>query len=184
LAVQLGLISLQQVDPVRLTIAELPALAQALGVTVSAAVWGGSGPIIVRVEEGPRAVNVSMRHGIPASLRHTGTGKVFAAYMPSEVVQAALASQGEPQAWEDPAFHKELLRIRDLGLSQVNEELMPGIRAMAVPVFDGFGRLALAIAAMGPSAQLDLSPEGWQAATLRELGRRVSLRLGAPERAA
>jgi DNA-binding IclR family transcriptional regulator len=51
-------------------------------------------------------------------------------------------------------------------------------------VFDGFGRLALAIAAMGPSAQLDLSPEGWQAATLRELGRRVSLRLGAPERAA
>lgn len=184
LAVQLGLISLQQVDPVRLTIAELPALAQALGVTVSAAVWGGSGPIIVRVEEGPRAVNVSMRHGIPASLRHTGTGKVFAAYMPSEVVQAALVSQGEPQAWDDPAFHSELLRIRDLGLSQVREELMPGISAMAVPVFDGFGRLVLAIAAMGPSAQLDLSPVGWQASSLREVGRRVSLRLGAPDRAA
>ena len=184
LAVQVGLISRQQVDPVRLTIAELPALAQALGVTVSAAVWGGSGPIIVRVEEGPRAVNVSMRHGIPASLRHTGTGKIFAAYMPSEVVQAALVSQGEPQAWEDPQFHAELLRVRSLGLSQVREELMPGISAMAVPVFDGFGRLALAIAAMGPTAQLDLSPEAAQATTLRELGRRLSLRLGAPERVA
>ncbi|MBY0466782.1 MAG: helix-turn-helix domain-containing protein, partial [Burkholderiales bacterium] len=74
LAVQLGLISLQQVDPVRLAIAELPALALAMGCTVSAAVWGGAGPIIVRVEEGPRAVNITMRHGIPASLRHTGTG--------------------------------------------------------------------------------------------------------------
>ncbi len=182
LAVQLGLISLQQVDPVRLTIAELPALAQALGVTVSAAVWGGSGPIIVRVEEGPRAVNVSMRHGIPASLRHTGTGKVFAAYMPPEVVRAALVAQGEPQAWDDQGFHREMVRIRDLGLSQVREELMPGISAMAVPVFDGFGRLALAIAAMGPTAQLDLSPEGHQASLLREVARRVSLRLGAPAR--
>lgn len=183
LAVQLGLISLQQVDPVRLAIAELPGLALALGCTVSAAVWGsgaGGGPIIVRVEEGPRAVNVTMRHGIPASLRHTGTGKVFAAFMPAAQVQAALLAQGEPDAWADPTFEAELARIRTLGLSQVREELIAGISAMAVPVFDGFGRLALAIAAMGPSALLDLDPDGSQAQTLKTLGQQLSLRLGAP----
>lgn len=183
LAVQLGLISLQQVDPVRLAIAELPGLALALGCTVSAAVWGsgaGGGPIIVRVEEGPRAVNVTMRHGIPASLRHTGTGKVFAAFMPAAQIQAALVAQGEPDAWADPTFEAELARIRTLGLSQVREELIAGISAMAVPVFDGFGRLALAIAAMGPSALLDLDPDGPQAQTLRTLGQQLSLRLGAP----
>lgn len=183
LAVQLGLISLQQVDPVRLAIAELPGLALALGCTVSAAVWGsgaGGGPIIVRVEEGPRAVNVTMRHGIPASLRHTGTGKVFAAFMPAAQIQAALLAQGEPDAWADPTFEAELARIRTLGLSQVREELIAGISAMAVPVFDGFGRLALAIAAMGPSALLDLNPDGPQAQTLRALGQQLSLRLGAP----
>lgn len=183
LAVQLGLISLQQVDPVRLAIAELPGLALALGCTVSAAVWGsgaGGGPIIVRVEEGPRAVNVTMRHGIPASLRHTGTGKVFAAFMPAAQIQAALVAQGEPDAWADPTFEAELARIRTLGLSQVREELIAGISAMAVPVFDGFGRLALAIAAMGPSALLDLNPDGPQAQTLKTLGQQLSLRLGAP----
>lgn len=183
LAVQLGLISLQQVDPVRLAIAELPGLALALGCTVSAAVWGsgaGGGPIIVRVEEGPRAVNVTMRHGIPASLRHTGTGKVFAAFMPAAQIQAALVAQGEPDAWADPTFEAELARIRTLGLSQVCEELIAGISAMAVPVFDGFGRLALAIAAMGPSALLDLDPDGPQAQTLKALGQQLSLRLGAP----
>lgn len=183
LAVQLGLISLQQVDPVRLAIAELPGLALALGCTVSAAVWGsgaGGGPIIVRVEEGPRAVNVTMRHGIPASLRHTGTGKVFAAFMPAAQIQAALVAQGEPDAWADPTFEAELARIRTLGLSQVREELIAGISAMAVPVFDGFGRLALAIAAMGPSALLDLDPDGPQAQTLKALGQQLSLRLGAP----
>ncbi len=183
LAVQLGLISLQQVDPVRLAIAELPGLAAAMGCTVSAAVWGGGvgvGPIIVRVEEGPQAVNVTMRHGIPASLRHTGTGKVFAAFMAPAQVQAALLAQGEPDAWADPAFQAELVRIRQLGLSQVNQELIAGISAMAVPVFDGFGRLALAIAAMGPSVLMNLDPHGAQASTLRSLGQQLSLRLGAP----
>ncbi len=183
LAVQLGLISLQQVDPVRLAIAELPDLAARMGCTVSAAVWGGGvggGPIIVRVEEGPQAVNVTMRHGIPASLRHTGTGKVFAAFMSPKQVHAALVAQGEPDAWTDPTFQAELVRIRQQGLSQVNQELISGISAMAVPVFDGFGRLALAIAAMGPSVQMDLDPVGPQAQIIKALGQQLSLRLGAP----
>jgi DNA-binding IclR family transcriptional regulator len=47
-------------------------------------------------------------------------------------------------------------------------------------VFDGFGRLALAIAAMGPTALLNLDPQGQQAQTLKALGHRLSLRLGAP----
>ena len=53
LAIQMGLISLQQADPVRLAIAELPALAQEVGSTVSIAMWSGQGPTIIRVEEGP-----------------------------------------------------------------------------------------------------------------------------------
>src|SRR5450830_1088078 len=92
LALQLGLISLQQVDPVQLANAELPALAQRLGHTVSASVWGARGPTIIRVEEGPTAVYVAMRHGTTASVRHTASGQVFAAYRPREDVAMALAS--------------------------------------------------------------------------------------------
>lgn len=178
LALQLGLIGLQQVDPVRLAVAELPALAQAVGCTVSAAVWGPVGPIIVHVEHGPTPVHVAMRHGTPASLRHTGTGKIFAAFAPAQAVAEALAREGETQALQDPAFAAELEAIRRERLSRVRDELLPGISAMAVPVFDGFGRLALAIAAIGPSALLDLSPGSVQAATLQQAARRLSQRLG------
>ena len=80
----------------------------------------------------------------------------------------------------DPAFQAELVHIRALGLSQVNQELIAGISAMAVPVFDGFGQLALTIAAMGPSVLMDLSHDSPQAATLKALGQQLSLRLGAP----
>ena len=178
LAVQLGLISLQQVDPVRLAMASLPDLAQTLGCTVSAAVWGGGGPIIVGVEEGPGPVNVRMRHGTPASLRYTGTGKVFSAFMSPALVEAALKDQGEPQAWADPAFQAELAQVRHSGLSVVREELIAGVRAMAVPVFDGFGRLVLALAAIAPSALLDLSPHSPQAQALQACAARLSARLG------
>ncbi len=178
LALQLGLIGLQQVDPVRLAVAQLPALAAQLGCTVSAAVWGPMGPIIVHVEHGPTPVHVAMRHGTPASLRHTGTGKVFAAFAPPQAVAEALAREGEAAALDDPAFAAELQDIRRERLSRVRDELLPGISAMAVPVFDGFGRLALALAAIGPSALLDLGVGSPQAQALRACGKQLSRRLG------
>lgn len=182
LSMQLGLISLQQVDPVRLAIAELPALAQRVGCTVSAAVWGSAGPVIIRVELGPTAVHVAMQHGMLASLRHTGTGKVFAAFGPRSEVEAALAQQGLAGALDEKAFAAELAGIRQEGLSKVRDELMPGVSALAVPVFDGFGRLVLAIAAMAPTAMLDLRSNSPQARALREAGESLSRRLGAVPR--
>ena len=178
LAVQLGLISLQQVDPVRLAMAELPHLAVAAGCTVSAAVWGASGPVIVRVEEGPSQVNISMRHGMPASLRHTGTGRVFSAFADPATVARALATQGLESVLRDPVFIAEMADIRASGICVVRDELIAGISAMAVPVFDGFGKLALVIAAIAPTSTMDLSVQGNLARTLRDAGERLSARLG------
>ena len=180
LAMQLGLISLQQVDPVRLAIAELPALAQRIGYTVSASVWGDNGPIIIRVEEGPTAVYVAMRHGTTASVRHTATGKVFAAFGPRERAAAALAAEGLAGALDEPAFAAELDAVRMHHIAEVTDQLLPGISALATPVFDGFGQLVLCLAVIGPSATLQTGPTSVAARYLREAAQSVSRRLGAP----
>ncbi|MFY9509599.1 MAG: helix-turn-helix domain-containing protein, partial [Rubrivivax sp.] len=91
LAMQLGLISLQQYDPVRLATARLPELARTLGQTVAIAVWGNRGATIVRTEEAPSLVHVAMRHGAVMSLRGTASGRLFAAHLPRETVRAAAA---------------------------------------------------------------------------------------------
>ena len=178
LAMQLGLISLQQVDPVRLAIAELPALAQRIGYTVSASVWGDNGPTIIRVEEGPTAVYVAMRHGTTASVRHTATGKVFAAFGPPERAAAALAAEGFGGALEEPGFAAELEAVRSHQIAQVTDQLLPGISALATPVFDGFGQIVLCLAVIGPSATLRTTPDSDAARLLREAGRVLSQRLG------
>ena len=180
LAMQLGLISLQQVDPVRLAIAELPALAQRIGYTVSASVWGDNGPTIIQVEQGPADVHVTMRHGTTASVRRTANGKVFAAFMPPAKVQEALAHDGDAHALNDPLFAQELQTIRDEGISVVKDRLVGGICAVAAPVFDGFGRLVLCLVAIGPIATLDSSVHGEPARHLRETASALSRRLGAP----
>ncbi len=181
LAMQLGLISLQQVDPVRLAIAELPGLAQRIGYTVSASVWGDNGPTIIRVEEGPTTVYVAMRHGTTASVRHTATGKVFAAFGPRGRIAAALVADGHAGALDDPAFAAELDAVRTHQLAEVTDQLLPGISALATPVFDGFGQLVLCLAVIGPSATLRTGPESAAAGHLREAARSLSQRLGAAQ---
>ncbi len=182
LSMELGLISLQQVDPVRLAIAELPPLALRVGCTVSAAVWGAEGPVIIRVEEGPSTVHVSMRHGIPASLRYTGTGKIFAAYKDPAVVLAALEKEAQHSAFGEAAFALELETIRKNCMASVRDELIAGISAIAVPVFDGFGKLVLALAAIGATSQIDTRFGSAQAKAMREAAERLSARLGASDR--
>lgn len=179
LALQLGLISLQQADPIRLAMAALPGLALRVGATVGLAVWGTRGPTVIAVEDGPTDVHVAMRHGTNASVRHTASGKLFAAHLPQDKVAAALAADGDAHALEDPAFVAELAQIRAQQLSLVRDQLVPGISAMAVPVFDGLGRLALCFTAIGPTATLHPEPGSANALCLQEAARALSTMLGA-----
>jgi DNA-binding IclR family transcriptional regulator len=189
LALQLGLISLQQFDPVRLATPRIVELAQSLGHTVALAVWGTRGPTIVRVEEAPSAVHVNMRHGTVMSLRGTASGRLFAAYLPRELVLAALAAERAdgpgaagrtPGAALDAAFRRQLEQVRRHGLSHIVDGAVPGVSALAAPVFDESGHIVLSLTAIGPSAIFDASYTGPLAAALRRSAEELSRQLGAP----
>lgn len=174
LAMQLGLISLQQSDPVRLATAQLPALATAVGQTVGIAVWGPRGATIVRTEPGPLPVHVAMRHGTVMSLRGTASGKLFAAWLSHAQIQA-----GDPGAQFDPGFERELALIRDAGIATANDGVMAGISALAAPVFDAANRLVLSLTAIGPGASFDVRPDGPGAVVLKACAAELSRQLGA-----
>jgi len=183
LALQLGLISLQQFDPLRLASERMTRLAVEIGHTVALAVWGNRGPAVVRIEYAPSPVHVAMRHGMVMSLRGTATGKVFAAYLPRPTVLAALAAEaawaaaadgfrrsvepaplpgtpGQPTPGLDAAFEQELQRVRAAGLAGVVDEAVVGVSALAAPVFDAAGRIVVAITAIGHSASFDAQATG------------------------
>ena len=194
LALQMGLIGLQQYDPVRLATERIDELARETGHTVAIAVWGHRGPTLVRIAEAPSPVHVSMRHGTVMSIPDTASGRLFAAFGPPEAVREALANEARfagAGAGSRPAraraggrfglgtaFDKEIDRIRADGVAGIDGVALPGISAMAVPVFDARGQLVLSLTAIGPGATFDSGVDGAVAARLKPAAVRLSMRLG------
>ncbi len=192
LALQLGLISLQQADPVRVATPLIDDLAQACGHTVAMAVWGTQGPTIVRLAESPAAVYINMRHGTVVSITGTATGQVFAAWLGEALVRplyeaerraagaAGAAGAGNKLAsWAQ--FNKTTLaEVRAQGLARSDGTALPGVSALAAPVLDHSGRIVLALTTIGPTAALDTHWHGALAGMLRRTAAAASARLGWP----
>lgn len=198
LALQLGLISLQQSSPVTLATPLLAPLAREIGQTVAIAVWGDRGPTIVRVEESPETVFVSMRHGTVFSLAGTASGRLFGAYLDPEVARASLEAERSLMAERPPAttpgtpprdplpaweqFERQLAEVREHGISRSEGEVVRGVNAMSAPVFGPDGELVLAITAIGAVGTFDASWDGPVARALKACTAGVSQRLGAQGR--
>ena len=176
LAMQLGLISLQQFDPIRLATARLPDLARSIGHTVAIAVWGTRGATIVRTEEGPTPVHVTMRHGTVMSLRGTASGRLFAAYLPRDVVVAAMGAEAQRI---DATLEAELATLRHDGLARVVDGAVAGVSALSAPVFDASGALVLSLTAIGPTASFDTAAQGVPARALCDGAAALCALLGA-----
>ena len=190
LALQMGLIGLQQYDPVRLATEIIDDLARATGHTVAIAVWGHRGPTLVRIAEAPSPVHVSMRHGTVMSIPDTASGRLFAAFGPPDAVQEALDNEARV-APARPAraraggrfglgagFDREIERVRADGVACIDGVAVPGVSAVSAPVFDARGQLVLSLTAIGPSATFDAAVDGVVAAQLRPAAIRLSTRLG------
>jgi DNA-binding IclR family transcriptional regulator len=159
LAMRMGLISLQQVDPVRLATPLIDELATTTGHSAAMAVWGNHGATIVRVAPSPALVHVAMRHGTVMSLTGTATGALFAAHMPTDVLDQAAIARDERTQLKSSAFQKQLADIRARGLARAPSATVPGTTALSAPVFDANGQMVLALTLIGLAPSFD---GGWQ----------------------
>ena len=208
LALQLGLMSLQQADPVRLATPVIEDLALATGHTVAMAVWGSHGPTIVRLAESPSAIHVNMRLGTVFSISGTASGQLFAAHLAESLVRPLYEAECRlllAAAGGDPAGHHTdtdtgthtgtgtaattlpgwaqfastaLAQVRTQGLGRSEGAVVAGVSALAAPVFDQRGTAVLALTVIGPSAALDARWDGLLAQQMRSAAALVSARLG------
>lgn len=186
LALQLGLTKLQRMDPVKEASKVIEDLAQETGQSVAVAVWGNLGPTIVRLEEPIQPLHVNLRTGTVMSLANTATGRLFAAYMPSKVVEQLLGNElarlsygtleGKP--FTQDVLEVSLAEVRKHGLSRTKGHPIPGIDAICAPVFDSAGHIVLGILVMGPAATFDSDWEGRIATPLLRCAQEISRRIG------
>jgi DNA-binding IclR family transcriptional regulator len=183
-AVAIGLAALAQIDVVGGLSEMLPELRDETGHTCFIAVWGNHGATVVRVMETVGEVTVLTRTGSIMPLLRSATGLAFAAFLP-QAERDAIAV-GEPQALQDELSNAisplsiRLEAIRQSRLSIVQGLMVPGIDAMAVPIFNAQREVTAVITAIGPDNSFDPAPDGQLARQLTAFGERASLRIGAP----
>lgn len=182
-ALDLGLASLARLDPIRAATPLLDALAEETGETVALAVWGNMGPTIVRWVESRRPVTVNLRTGAVMPLLNSAIGRSYAAFFDSPQLRRQLDEELHISARaEDRITRSDLDELvaeaRAHGMSRTVGGVIPGINAFAAPVFDHEGKMALALAGLGPAG---LVPPHWNGAlpkAIRAAALAVSRELG------
>jgi DNA-binding IclR family transcriptional regulator len=176
-ALEMAIACLNSLRPVKLASQALEAISREIGLTVAIAAWGNHGPTIVRIEESSHAVSMNVRAGTVVPLTRSAAGLVFAAFMPRHVVEPMLAAE-VPRAAERKEFEAILEKVRATGVGSVAQKLVPGADALAVPIFDHRGSIALSLLAVGSSNTFSLEPHGPVAEVLKRYARNLSEELG------
>lgn len=113
----------------------------------------------------------------------TAVGKVLVSEMTEDEVRALLETSGmeprTPHTLTSPeAFLAEVEWVRRHGLAVDNEEWVPGVRCVAVPVRDYAGHIVAAVSVAGSVKRLDGQYLDGLIRRLRSLARAISSALG------
>jgi len=184
LSQELGILGLHFLDPMDEAEEVARELALDTGHAVVLSVWGALGPTVVRIEESRYSLYSEVRLGSVMSLVNSSLGRIFSAWMPQAIVEAALTQEGlraagrNLDAAESRAFIEGLGAFRSQGMAGFHDTLRPGLSAMSAPVFGVSGELAFVLTLFDESAVIDLAHDGKTAETLRRRAGEISMRLG------
>ena len=183
-AITVGLVGLGRSGPVRQLLDALPRLRDRINETVTAAIWSENGPTLIAMEECDRAVTMNVRIGTVLPLSASAIGRVFLAHLPQTMTQRLVTAERKPgraYATEPPTearLGKMLSEIREQGISVGYGAMLPGVDAMAAPVFDYRGKLVAVICAVGRFERIDASADRHVRQSLSDAASELSKQLG------
>ena len=180
----LGLIAVDRLDRIGLGLTAIAELRDEINETTALAVWSDNGPVIVRSEPPRRTITVNVVTGTALNTLTSASGRIFAAWLPKPLIDPLIALElqnpelpTELQSADD--VEKLLVTIREKGVAAVSDyHLVPGVAAVAAPVFNAKNEITLSVLAIGVKGMIDMSLDGPVVAALKRSAHQLSLRLG------
>ena len=160
----------------------MEALHRQLGESVNLGVRQGDDIVYIeRTSSGRSTVRAVHLVGARAPLHVTAVGKLYLAADTPQAVAAYVQRTGlpglTPNSITTPAaLEGELIRVRSEGVAFDNEEIEPGLRCIAAPIYDDGGQL---VAGLSVSAPADRHNPEW-AALVRRAAAEISTAIGYP----
>lgn len=126
--------------------------------TVMLTVRRGSDLVVAFAIESEQPVRVTAQAGDVAPMHCTAAGKLYLAFGPQSLFETILVSglpKMTPNTLTTPEkLRKDLKKIKAQGWSSDNEEMLEGIKAVAVPLLDKAGDIQACIAVRGPAHRM------------------------------
>lgn len=133
--------------------------------------------------ESTAPLRVDVKAGMPMPVHCSASGKLLLAFGPS-AVRERIFRAGPLQAYTKntitsaQALARELDTIRRQGHSEDDQELLPGVNCLAVPVHNRNGLVVAGLAVMAPAASHSLDKLRRHVSDLRICAARISAELG------
>lgn len=182
-ALNIGLVAIDRLDRVRLGLTAIAELRDTINETTALAVWGETGPVVIRWERPRRPITVNVVTGTSLSLLTTASGRVFAAWLPKTFVDPLIAKELKSKALPDLKTRSDvetmLEKVRADGVAPISGHYIKGVEAVAAPVFNFKNEITMALVVVGVEGMIDINQNSQVLAELKRSAKELSLRLGA-----
>jgi DNA-binding IclR family transcriptional regulator len=160
----------------------LTQISAATNETLHFSVLDGDEAVLVQQVKGTQLVIVDFQIGDRVPLHCTSIGKVLLAFQDvrctEPIIAAGLPKVASNTITEPMELRKELQRVRSQGYAIDDREFSDNMRCIAVPVFEGGGRVNGGISISGPDSRFTLEKLDELKAPLLEASRKLSEQLG------
>lgn len=164
LAMRLGISWLKSSPVAATAIRELKRITEETGLTTAMVLWGEFGPTIVHISDGTETTALNLRQGSLFSTTGTASGRLFAAFGDPALIEPRVDIEfGQPGrerslGWsvtrED--FAADVRATQKKGYATAQGKPIPGINAVAVPIFSANGTLLMAVTMIGSEGSLSV----------------------------
>ncbi len=146
--------------------------------TITLNTISGYDRLCLEVVDTPSPLMSMVRPGQSMPMLLGASSRILMAYMTKEELDAVLKVTAAKVDLDRAALDRELSRFRRQGYALSRGQRVPGLTAIAVPIFDINGRVQHSLALTGPSIRVD--PRDLEfVEILMAAGRDISTRLGA-----
>lgn len=174
----LGLKASQKLSIQDIAAQHLLDIKEILNETAALAIWGENGPFFVRWEENNRPINIGIKSGSQVSLTTSATGRVFAAFLPNKKIEKIINEELANSSITQEQFQNIIEITKKERFSFVNSSFLPGISALACPIFDSSSNIVAALTVVGLESTLDTSDNSKAVQLLKEKANLLSKLLG------
>lgn len=161
---------------------EMRELSLATQETIHFSVLDGHKTVLVQRVKGIQLVNVDFQIGDRSPLHCTAIGKVVLAFQDvrfiEEVIAAGLPKMASKTITDAEALRQELRKIRPQGYAIDDHEYSATMRCIAVPVFEGNGRVNSGISISGPESRFSFEKLDELSGPILSASRNLSRQLG------